>query len=168
MSVEWKVCAKCSADFETEDDADFCPACEGAMIGSRPRSASVQEGRIRNIRSRETGSGSDDYRHHPGLTTTQFVSPEDVKRTLGTVTATIVRGPGFFGQLGVDFSDMLGGRSSKVEALFDDLYSEVMARLFERAVKSGGTAVIGVDFSIQEFGNKLFVVSAAGTAVITG
>lgn len=106
--------------------------------------------------------------YRSGVVTTPFVSPEDIKKTLGLVTATVARGPGFWGQLLVDFHDSLGGRSNRVEDLFDQMREEVISRLYDRAARLGANAVIGINVSIHEFGNKVFVLSAVGTAAVTG
>lgn len=159
-----KSCVKCGSDFSTEEEADLCPLCEGAIVSARKRSTSSHM--ERTIRRESSDAKSDWYRS--GVATTPFVSPEDVKRTLGVVTATVARGPGFFGEVLVNLKDAVGGRSGRTEVLFDELYQEVIAKIYERAAKVGGNSVIGLDVSVQEFGDKVFVLTAIGTAAIVG
>lgn len=101
-----------------------------------------------------------------GIFTTSFVAPGTIRKTLGMVSATVVRAAGILGQMKIDFRDAFGGRSGEAERIIDEMRLEVLGKLRSNATNAGANAVIGASIKFGEFGNNVFVATAEGTAIV--
>ena len=104
------------------------------------------------------------------LSTEMTISDARTDR-LGIVTGTCI-----FGQhIGKDIlgavRDVVGGRATRIEAIFKDARNAALDDLRSEALRLGADAVLAVQITHQEItgpGNSMVMVTATGTAVKSG
>ena len=106
-------------------------------------------------------------RVHPEMTSTTGELPGyTVARTLGVVTAEIVRVGDLFSNLAVNWQDgAFGGRSKALEDILTTTREECLAELRLRAWKCGAGAIIGLRVDVELPTKSVIVAQGMGTAV---
>lgn len=102
------------------------------------------------------------------LSTTSTLEGYLIKEYLGTVSAHVAAGTGFFSDFTASFSDFFGGRSQTYQKQLQNIQTHVLKTLEENAKRQGANAVIGIRIDQDEIsgkGKQMFMVTAVGTAV---
>ena len=103
------------------------------------------------------------------ITTTDTVQGYEVIKYLGIVTAEVVYGTNVLRDFLAGIRDVIGGRTSSYENLFEKGQLEAIKKLEKRAQKLAAHGVIGikVDTDTINLDDKgvLFLITATGTAV---
>ncbi len=102
-------------------------------------------------------------------TTTDTVQGYEVTRYLGIVTAEVVYGTNALRDLFAGIRDVIGGRTSSYEKVFEKGQLEAVKKLEKQAQKLDANGVIGIKIdtgtiNIDEKG-VLFLITATGTAI---
>ncbi len=103
------------------------------------------------------------------LTTTSSVENYTITSYVELVSSNIVIGANFFSDFKASFTDLFGGNSRTYQKRLDEVYSQAIKEIDEKAASLGANAVVGLklDFNEVSGGNKsMFMVSAVGTAVV--
>lgn len=102
------------------------------------------------------------------LSTTHSVPGREISGVLDIVSAECAYGMNVFKDLFANITDVVGGRSGSTQGVLRDARNTVMTELRNEANNLGANAVVGVDFSYNEFsgsGKSMLFVVATGTAV---
>lgn len=104
------------------------------------------------------------------ITTTPSVEGKPVRDYKGIVTGEAILGAHIFRDLFAGIRDIVGGRSGSYEDSLRQARKIALDEMAEEARKLGADAVIGVDIDYEVIGEKgsMMMVSASGTAVVTG
>lgn len=84
---------------------------------------------------------------------------------IGHESAQVVLDTEIFSEIDEFVSDFLGGRSNSYEDKLDSAEKSAKLRLIEKAKRSGGNAIIGIDIDYTTFTNDVIGVIAGGTIV---
>jgi uncharacterized protein YbjQ (UPF0145 family) len=99
------------------------------------------------------------------LTTTPTIEGHRVTAYLGIESVEVVIGTGAFTELGGDWADFLGRRSTGFEAKLQNAKNAASYLLKRIAAEKGADAVIGVDLDYTEFSSNRTGVILNGTLV---
>ena len=102
------------------------------------------------------------------ILTTPVVENASIVEYYGLVTSRNVRAMNIFKDFMTSFRDVFGGRSGSYQDIMDEMESEVLAEIREKAVALGGNAVIGFHLDFESVGSKdrsLVMAHGRGTAV---
>jgi uncharacterized protein YbjQ (UPF0145 family) len=104
------------------------------------------------------------------ITTTPSIEGQRITRYLGLVAGEAILGANLFKDLFAGIRDIVGGRSATYERELQRARDIALEELAERARALGANAVVGVDLDYEVLGqgNGMLMVSASGTAVVTG
>lgn len=103
------------------------------------------------------------------VTTTDSIENAKIIDYKGLVSSNIVAGTGFLSDLTASFSDFFGGRSGTYRRQMENIYSEALDEISDKAIRKGANAVVGfrIDFdNISGKGMSMFMIAITGTAVI--
>lgn len=173
------VCPKCSYVRKPTDTApDYaCPSC-GIVYAKYDQKADIA---MRIDRALKTGNWAGvPEAHIPAqikaqlqvaaipLSTTHSVPGREISGMLDIVSAECAYGMNVFKDLFSNITDVVGGRSASTQGVLRDARKTVMAELRNEANNLGANAVVGVNFSYNEFsggGKSMLFVVGTGTAV---
>ena len=101
------------------------------------------------------------------VTTTQSIEGMRILEYKGIVCGEVISG---VRDIAASFTNFLGGRSASYEDELIDARQNALAEMQERAAALGANAVVGVDIDYEVLGadNGMLMVTASGTAVVTG
>jgi uncharacterized protein YbjQ (UPF0145 family) len=104
------------------------------------------------------------------VTTTPSIEGQRITRYCGVVTGEAILGANIFKDLFAGIRDLVGGRSASYERELQRAREIALDELEQRAKDLGANAVVGVDLDYEVLGQKngMLMVSASGTAVVTG
>jgi uncharacterized protein YbjQ (UPF0145 family) len=104
------------------------------------------------------------------ITTTPSIEGQRITRYLGLVAGEAILGANLFKDLFAGIRDIVGGRSATYERELQRARDIALEELADRARALGANAVVGVDLDYEVLGqgNGMLMVSASGTAVVTG
>ena len=104
------------------------------------------------------------------ITTTNTIEGRQIQDYLGVVFGEVISGVNFVRDIAASFTNFLGGRSASYEDELIDARQNALAEMQERAAALGANAVVGVDIDYEVLGadNGMLMVTASGTAVVTG
>ena len=104
------------------------------------------------------------------VTTTQSIEGMRILEYKGIVCGEGIPGVHFVRDIAASFTNFLGGRSASYEDELTDARQNALAEMQERAAALGANAVVGVDIDYEVLGadNGMLMVTASGTAVVTG
>ena len=104
------------------------------------------------------------------VTTTPSIEGQRITRYCGVVTGEAILGANIFKDLFAGIRDLVGGRSASYERELQRAREIALDELEQRAKDLGANAVVGVDLDYEVLGqaNGMLMVSASGTAVVTG
>ncbi|MEM8570947.1 MAG: heavy metal-binding domain-containing protein [Pseudomonadota bacterium] len=98
------------------------------------------------------------------VTTTHMVEGHRITGYHGIVLGEAILGANVFRDMFAGITDIIGGRSSAYEESLGEARETALKEMEERAGRSGGNAVVGVDIDYEVINNML-MVSASGTSV---
>ena len=101
------------------------------------------------------------------ISTTEHLDNGKAVAYHGVITSHLVAGTGFLSDFAASFSDFFGGRSNSYRRQLEDLYSEALDELSEKAQLLGGNAVLGLRIDMDNIAGKgmsMFMITATGTA----
>jgi uncharacterized protein YbjQ (UPF0145 family) len=103
------------------------------------------------------------------LSTTDFIQGANIQNYLGIVTAEVVYGSNALRDFFAGIRDVLGGRTSAYERVFEKGQQDALKELESRASRLGADAVVGIQIktdtiNVDEHG-VLMLITATGTAV---
>jgi uncharacterized protein YbjQ (UPF0145 family) len=99
------------------------------------------------------------------ITTTNSVEGHRVTFYHGVVVGEAIMGANIVRDIFASVRDVVGGRAGSYEVKLQDARNVAMQELEERALATGGNAVIGVDLDYEVVGDSMLMVSVSGTAV---
>ena len=103
------------------------------------------------------------------LSTTDVIQGAVIQSYLGIVTAEVVYGSNFLRDFLASIRDIIGGRTSSYERLFEQGQQKALAELEQRALRLGADAVIGIEIDTGtinvDSSGVLVLITATGTAV---
>lgn len=103
------------------------------------------------------------------LSTTDVIQGAVIQSYLGIVTAEVVYGSNFLRDFLASIRDIIGGRTSSYERLFEQGQQKALAELEQRALRLGADAVIGIEIDTGtinvDSSGILVLITATGTAV---
>ncbi|MCP5072596.1 MAG: heavy metal-binding domain-containing protein [Rhodobacteraceae bacterium] len=102
------------------------------------------------------------------ITTTPTIEGKKITDYRGIVVGEAIMGANVVRDVFASITDIVGGRSGAYESKLQDARDTALRELEERAVEKGATAVVGVDLDYEVVGSSMRMVSASGTAVVTG
>ena len=104
------------------------------------------------------------------LTTTSTLDGMRITKYVGIVTGEAILGANVFKDVFAGIRDIVGGRSATYEKELQRARDMALEELQSKAQALGANAVIGVDLDYEVLGanNGMLMVSASGTAVVTG
>ena len=104
------------------------------------------------------------------VTTTPTIEGKSISRYCGIVTGEAILGANLFKDLFAGIRDLVGGRSATYERELQRAREIALQELQQRAQELGANAVVGIDLDYEVLGqaNGMLMVSASGTAVVTG
>ncbi|MBA2355353.1 MAG: heavy metal-binding domain-containing protein [Luteitalea sp.] len=104
------------------------------------------------------------------ITTTSSLDNAKVVTYLGLVSGEAILGANIFRDLFAGIRDIVGGRSAAYEHELRKAKDLAVAEMTQQAVALGANAIIGVDLDYETIGSggSMLMVSASGTAVVTG
>lgn len=106
------------------------------------------------------------------VVTTATLQGVEIRRYIGIVSGEAILGANIFKDFFAGIRDIVGGRSASYEAELRKAKEIAIEEMCEQARQLGGNAVIGVDLDYETIstahGGGMLMVTAAGTAVITG
>ncbi|WP_028024708.1 heavy metal-binding domain-containing protein [Enterovibrio calviensis] len=104
------------------------------------------------------------------LTTTPTVQGRDITHYHGVVVGEAILGANIFKDIFASIRDIVGGRSAAYERELAKAREIAFEELRERAIESGGNAVVGIDLDYEVVGPNggMLMVSVSGTAVTLG
>jgi uncharacterized protein YbjQ (UPF0145 family) len=99
--------------------------------------------------------------------TTNSIDGRVVIAHLGIVAGEVIFGANFIKDFLSDVSDVLGGRNTAYESVFQDARGKALEIIKDKARALGANAIIGVtfDYTIMGAQNGMIMVAATGTAV---
>lgn len=173
-----QTCPKCSHVnlAATGEPLDTCPAC--GLIYSRYDAAGAMRERI--FRARNTGDFSGIPRDQIPqdllaqaasgviVTTTPIVPGRAVAQVLDVVSGECVYGVNVLRDLLAAAVDITGGRNGSAQKVLRDARIAAIAQVKAEAFALGADAVIGLQFTFNEFsggGKSMIYAVATGTAV---
>src|SRR5665213_249766 len=100
------------------------------------------------------------------LVTTPTVEGKNVKRYLGVIGSEVILGANALRDVYALFTDVFGGRSGRLEEVFDRARKEALDTLSGKARKLGADAVLNLRFNYLVLGkdNGMMMVAVTGTA----
>lgn len=101
------------------------------------------------------------------LTTTHTIEGHPIRQYLGIVTAESIMGSNILRDLFANLRDIIGGRSTSYEKVFEKARQTALEELKSRAAQIGANAVVGIKIDYEAVGEKgsLMMVTISGTAV---
>lgn len=102
------------------------------------------------------------------VTTTNTIDGATITEYIGPLSANVVIGANILSDILASFTDFFGGRSGTYQSKLDDLYSEALTSLRQKAEGVGADAIVGLTLDFDEIsgkGKSMFMVTAVGTAV---
>lgn len=104
------------------------------------------------------------------ITTTPSIDGKRIMEYKGIVFGEIVSGVDFIKDFAAGLSNFFGGRSGSYEGELIEARQNAIAEMSERAAKLGANAIVGVsvDYEVLGQGGNMLMVTASGTAVVTG
>ena len=104
------------------------------------------------------------------VTTTQSIEGMRILEYKGIVCGEVISGVNFVRDIAASFTNFLGGRSASYEDELIDARQNALAEMQERAGALGANAVVGgeIDYEVLGADNGMLMVTASGTAVVTG
>jgi uncharacterized protein YbjQ (UPF0145 family) len=104
------------------------------------------------------------------ISTTSTLDGKPVTKYLGLVSGEAILGANIFRDIFAGIRDIVGGRSAAYEQELRKAKDIAIREMVEQAQALGANAVIGVDLDYENVGQSggMLMVSASGTAVITG
>ena len=104
------------------------------------------------------------------LTTTPTLENRTIREYRGIVTGEAIMGANLFKDFFATIRDLVGGRSATYEKEFRHARQVAFQELEEEARRLNADAVVGINLEYQVLGKSrgMLMVSASGTAVITG
>jgi len=104
----------------------------------------------------------------PIVTTTESIQGKTIDEYMGIVSGHAVMGMGFFKDIVGGFRDVIGGRSSSLEAHFVEARDFALDGMIVEAIKLGANAIVAVrfnDVSMEGKDRQMALVTVHGTAV---
>ena len=104
----------------------------------------------------------------PIVTTTEAIQGKTIDEYLGIVSGHAVMGMGFFKDIVGGIRDVIGGRSSSLEAHFVEARDFALDGMIDEAIELGANAIVAVrfnDVSMEGKDRQMALVSVHGTAV---
>lgn len=100
------------------------------------------------------------------LLTTPTVEGRSVRRYLGVIGSEVILGANALRDVYALFTDVFGGRSGRLEEVFDKARKEALDSLAGKARKLGADAVLNLRFNYLVLGkdNGMMMVAVTGTA----
>ncbi len=105
------------------------------------------------------------------VTTTEAIQGKTIDEYMGIVSGHAVMGMGFFKDIIGGIRDVIGGRSSSLEAHFVEARDFALDGMIDEAIKLGANAIVAVrfnDVSMEGKDRQMALVSVHGTAVRVG
>jgi uncharacterized protein YbjQ (UPF0145 family) len=104
------------------------------------------------------------------ISTTSTLDGKPVTKYLGLVSGEAILGANIFRDIFAGIRDIVGGRSAAYEQELRKAKDIAIREMVDQAQALGANAVIGVDLDYENVGQSggMLMVSASGTAVITG
>jgi len=102
------------------------------------------------------------------VTTTEAIQGKTIDEYMGIVSGHAVMGMGFFKDIIGGIRDVIGGRSSSLEAHFVEARDFALDGMIDEAIKLGANAIVAVrfnDVSMEGKDRQMALVSVHGTAV---
>lgn len=89
-----------------------------------------------------------------------------IKKYITVVQSEVVLGTGFLSEFSANASDIFGIASATVEDKLSEAKYRAQRQLIKRSIKTGGNALIGINFNIATLRSNMLVISAMGTSVV--
>jgi len=102
------------------------------------------------------------------VTTTEAIQGKTIDEYMGIVSGHAVMGMGFFKDIIGGIRDVIGGRSSSLEAHFVEARDFALDGMIDEAIDMGANAIVAVrfnDVSMEGKDRQMALVSVHGTAV---
>lgn len=101
------------------------------------------------------------------ISTTNHIDNGKAVAYHGVVSSHLVAGTGFLSDFAASLTDIFGGRSNSYRRQMEDLYSEALDEVSEKAQLLGANAVLGLKIDMDNISGKgmsMFMITATGTA----
>jgi uncharacterized protein YbjQ (UPF0145 family) len=104
------------------------------------------------------------------VTTTPVLEGRPVVKYLGLVSGEAILGANIFRDIFAGIRDIVGGRAAAYETELRKAKDIAVQEMVQQAEALGANAVIAVDLDYETIGQggSMLMVSASGTAVLTG
>lgn len=105
------------------------------------------------------------------ITTTPTISGETIVEYKGLVFGATISGINFLKDMAASFRNTFGGRSASYEKELEAARQNAISEMRQKAYELGADAIVGVTISYEslgEGGHGMLMVTANGTAVVTG
>ena len=89
-----------------------------------------------------------------------------IKKYITVVQSEVVLGTGFLSEFSASVSDVFGMASATMEGKLSEAKYRAQRQLIKRSIKTGGNALIGINFNIATLRSNMLVISAMGTSVV--
>lgn len=89
-----------------------------------------------------------------------------IKKYITVVQSEVVLGTGFLSEFSANVSDIFGIASATMEDKLSEAKYRAQRQLIKRSIKTGGNALIGINFNIATLRSNMLVISAMGTSVV--
>ena len=99
------------------------------------------------------------------IVTTEKIKEKKIKKTLGIVCGSAVRGTHLGGDIVAEMKNTLGGEIDEYTQLLASAREQSVDRMKEQAKAKGADAVVGFRFATCEIANHAAELIAYGTAV---
>jgi len=109
-----------------------------------------------------------DRKNRPIVTTTESIQGKTIDEYMGIVSGHAVMGMGFFKDIIGGIRDVIGGRSSSLEAHFVEARDFALDGMIDEAIDMGANAIVAVrfnDVSMEGKDRQMALVTVHGTAV---
>lgn len=106
------------------------------------------------------------------IVTTPQLDGQPIRRYLGIVSGEAILGANIFRDFFAGIRDIVGGRSAAYEEELRKAKQIALQEMAQQATDMGANAIVGVDLDYENIqvgqGGGMLMVSASGTAVVTG
>jgi uncharacterized protein YbjQ (UPF0145 family) len=100
------------------------------------------------------------------VTTTENVSGQKVRLSLGQVFGVVVRSRGLGGNIMASLRSLAGGEIHEYTQLLEETRKQAIDRMVRNATAMGANGVVMMRFDSSEIGQTMSEIVAYGTAVV--
>jgi uncharacterized protein YbjQ (UPF0145 family) len=158
-------CKKCNLNVSIADIDLFsktCSKCRNAVKQAK-RSNSLAKEYNKHLENHPLPNH--DHLTIP-MTTTENFPRHDTSEIKKVVFAEVVMGVNYLKDIKAFFTDTLGGRSLAYESELSEGRSIAVSELKYNAYKAGANCIIGCRVDYEIIADKMFIITATGTAIV--